>query len=150
MANVFGDIGNRGAFKTMYEEALANSVPRGATQQDLNNLIKTFKEQGKPLPPNLNVPQGTSRTPIAVGLGSMGQVGNMEGMQMAHGIHTPTTVIDGVPRFLDKGSHDPSQHNAPVDPSGKPIQELKPKDEDIRLLSGTVFPVGNYINKTIS
>ena len=150
MANVFGDIGNRGAFKTMYEEALANSVPRGATQQDLNNLIKTFKEQGKPLPPNLNVPQGTNRTPIAVGLGSMGQVGNMEGMQMAHGIHTPTTVIDGVPRFLDKGSHDPSQHNAPVDPSDKPIPELKPRDEDIRLLSGTVFPVGNYINKTVS
>ena len=94
------------------------------------------------------------RTPIAVGLGSMGMVGNMEGMQMAHGIHTPTTVIDGVPRFLDKGSHDPSQHNAPVDPSGKPIPELKPRDEDIfidaRNLSGTVFPVGNYINKTVS
>ena len=156
MANVFGDIGNRGAFKTMYEEALANSVPRGATQQDLNNLIKTFKEQGKPLPPNLNIPQGTNRTPIAVGLGSMGQVGNMEGMQMAHGIHTPTMVIDGVPRFLDKGSHDPSQHNAPVDPSGKPIPELKPRDEDIPLygmpvtLSSTAFPVGNYINKTVS
>ena len=156
MANVFGDIGNRGAFKTMYEEALANSVPRGATQQDLNNLIKTFKEQGKPLPPNLNIPQGTNRTPIAVGLGSMGQVGNMEGMQMAHGIHTPTTVIDGVPRFLDKGSHDPSQHNAPVDPSGRPIPELKPRDEDIPLygmpvtLSSTAFPIGNYINKTVS
>ena len=119
-------------------------------QQDLNNLIKTFKEKGTPLPPNLNIPQGTGRTPIAVGLGSMGQVGNMEGMQMAHGIHTPTTIIDGVPRFLDKGSHDPSQHNAPVDPSGKPIPELKPRDEDIRLLSGTVFPVGNYINKTVS
>ena len=127
-----------------------------------NNLIKTFKEKGTPLPPNLNVPQGTSRTPIAVGLGSMGQVGNMEGMQMAHGIHTPTTVIDGVPRFLDKGSHDPSQHNAPVDPSGRPIPELKPRDEDIplrgsssipgipRMLSGTIFPVGNYINKTVS
>ena len=86
----------------------------------------------------------------------MGQVGNMEGMQMAHGIHTPTTVIDGVPRFLDKGSHDPSQHNAPVDPSGKPIPELKPRDEDIPLygmpvtLSSTAFPVGNYINKTVS
>ena len=125
-------------------------------QQDLNNLIKTFKEKGTPLPPNLNVPQGTSRTPIAVGLGSMGQVGNMEGMQMAHGIHTPTTVIDGVPRFLDKGSHDPSQHNAPVDPSGRPIPELKPRDEDIPLygmpvtLSSTAFPVGNYINKTVS
>ncbi len=125
------------------------ALSRGVTPEDMNRLIEAYKKEGRPLP-NLNPPQGTNRTPIAVGLGSMGQVGNMEGMQMAHGIHTPTTVIDGVPRFLDKGSHDPSQHNAPVDPSGKPIPELKPRDEDIRLLSGTVFPVGNYINKTVS
>ena len=65
-------------------------------------------------------------------------------------------TIDGVPRFLEKGSHDPSQHNAPVDPSGKPIPELKPRDEDIplygmpRTLSSTAFPVGNYVNKTVS
>ena len=125
------------------------ALSRGVTPEDMNRLIEAYKKEGRPLP-NLNPPQGTNRTPIAVGLGSMGQIGNMEGMQMAHGIHTPTTVIDGVPRFLDKGSHDPSQHNAPVDPSGKPIPELKPRDEDIRLLSGTVFPVGNYINKTVS
>jgi hypothetical protein len=92
----------------------------------------------------------------------MGQVGNMEGMKLAHGIHTPTMTIDGVPRFLEKGSHDPSQHNAPVDPSGNPIPDLAPRDEDIplrgsssipgipRMLSGTIFPVGNYINKTVS
>jgi len=131
----------------MFQGALSST--RGITQQDMNRLIEAYKKEGRPLP-NLNPSQGTSPRPIAVGLGSMGQVGNMEGMQMAHGIHTPTTVIDGVPRFLDKGSHDPSQHNAPVDPSGKPIPELKPRDEDIRLLSGTVFPVGNYINKMVS
>ena len=157
MANVFGDIGNRGAFKTMYEEALASSVPRGATQQDLNNLIKTFKEQGKPLPPNLNIPQGTNRTPIAVGLGSMGQVGNMEGMQLAHGTsHEPTVIIDGIPRHFTPGGHPGSQHNAPVDPSGNPIPQLKPRDEDIplygmpRTLSSTAFPIGNYANKMVS
>ena len=67
-----------------------------------------------------------------------------------------TTTIDGIPRYLDKGSHDPSQHNAPVDPSGNPIPELRPRDEDIplygmpRTLSGTAFPVGNYVNKTVS
>ena len=131
----------------MFQGAL--SSVRGITQQDMNRLIEAYKKEGRPLP-NLNPSQGTNPKPIAVGLGSMGQVGNMEGMQMAHGIHTPTTVIDGVPRFLDRGSHDPSQHNAPVDPSGKPIPELKPRDEDIRLLSGTVFPVGNYINKMVS
>ena len=153
----------------MFQGALSR---KPVDQQDLNNLIKTFKEKGTPLPPNLNIPQGTGRTPIAVGLGSMGQVGNMEGMQMAHGIHTPTMTINGVPRFLEKGSHDPSQHNAPVDPSGNPIPDLAPRDEDIplrgtssipaiprgfnsvpaipRMLSGTTFPVGNYINKTVS
>ena len=125
-------------------------------QQDLNRLIEAYKREGKPLPSNINIPQGTSRTPIAVGLGSMGMVGNMEGMKLAHGSHTPTTTIDGIPRYLDKGSHDPSQHNAPVDPSGNPIPELKPRDEDIplygmpRTLSGTTFPVGNYVNKTVS
>ena len=131
-------------------------------QQDLNNLIKTFKEKGTPLPPNLNIPQGTGRTPIAVGLGSMGQVGNVEGMKMAHGIHSPTMTIDGVPRFLESGSHDPIQHRGPVDPSGKEIKELRPTDEEIplrgsdsisampRMLSGTVFPIGNYLNKMVS
>jgi len=137
------------------------ALSRGVTPEDMNRLIEAYKKEGRPLP-NLNPPQGTNRTPIAVGLGSMGQVGNMEGMQMAHGIHTPTMTIDGVPRFLEKGSHDPSQHNAPVDPSGNPIPDLAPRDEDIplrgsssipsipRMLSGTVFPVGNYINKTVS
>jgi len=125
-------------------------------QQDLNRLIEAYKREGRSLPSNVNIPQGTSRTPIAVGLGSMGMVGNMEGMKLAHGSHTPTTTIDGIPRYLDKGSHDPSQHNAPVDPSGNPIPELRPRDEDIplygmpRTLSGTAFPVGNYVNKTVS
>jgi hypothetical protein len=147
------------------------ALSRGVTPEDMNRLIEAYKKEGRPLP-NLNPPQGTNRTPIAVGLGSMGEVGNMEGMKLAHGIHTPTMTIDGVPRFLEKGSHDPSQHNAPVDPSGNPIPDLAPRDEDIplrgsssipgslrgsssipgipRMLSGTIFPVGNYINKTVS
>ena len=131
------------------------SSARGITPQDVNRLIEAYKKEGRPLP-NLNPPQGTNPRPIAVGVPSTMQIGNMEGMKMAHGIHTPTTIIDGVPRFLDKGSHDPSQHNAPVDPSGNPILELKPGDENIPLygmpitLSSTAFPVGNYINKTVS
>jgi len=56
-----------------------------------------------------------------------------DGMKIAHGSHKPTTVIDGVPRFWDAGSHDPSEHDAPVDPSGNPIEELRPRDEDIPL-----------------
>ena len=137
------------------------ALSRGVTPEDMNRLIEAYKKEGRPLP-NLNPPQGTNPRPIAVGTPSMDMIGNVEGMKMAHGIHTPTTVIDGVPRYLDKGSHDPSQHNAPVDPSGKPIPELKPRDEEIplkgfssipaipQMLSGTVFPVGNYVNKMVS
>ena len=138
----------------MFQGALSST--RGVTPQDMNRLIEAYKKEGKPLP-NLNPSQGTNPRPIAVGLGSMGQVGNMEGMKMAHGIHTETgTLPDGRSFYKTVGGHDPSQHNAPVDPSGKPIPELKPRDEDIPLygmpvtLSSTAFPIGNYINKTVS
>jgi len=143
----------------MFQGALSST--RGITPQDMNRLIEAYKKEGRPLP-NLNPSQGTNSRPIAVGTPSMGLVGNVEGMQLAHGIHAPTMTIDGVPRFLEKGSHDPREHDAPVDPSGKPIPELKPEDKDIplrgfnsipaipRILSGTTFPVGNYVNKMVS
>ena len=31
------------------------------------------------------------------------------------------------------GSHNPMEHKGPVDPSGKEIKELRPKDKDIPL-----------------
>ena len=143
-------------------------LSRGVTPQDMNRLIEAYKKEGRPLP-NLNPSQGTNPRPIAVGTPSMMQIGNVEGMKMAHGIHSPTMTIDGVPRFLESGSHNPMQHRGPVDPSGKEIKELRPTDEEIplresnsipamptvipampRMLSGTVFPVGNYLNKTVS
>ena len=157
MAN-FG--GGAGPGNSMFFQGDLSRKP--VDQQDLNNLIRTFKEKGTPLPPNLNIPQGTNPRPIAVGTPSMMQIGNVEGMKMAHGIHSPTMTIDGVPRFLESGSHNPMQHRGPVDPSGKEIKELRPTDEEIplresnsipampRMLSGTVFPVGNYLNKTVS
>ena len=143
----------------MFQGALSSA--RGITSEDMNRLIEAYKKEGRPLP-NLNPPQGTNPRPIAVGTPSMMQIGNVEGMKMAHGIHSPTMTIDGVPRFLESGSHNPMQHRGPVDPSGKEIKELRPTDEEIplresnsipampRMLSGTVFPVGNYLNKTVS
>ncbi len=143
----------------MFQGALSSA--RGITAEDMNRLIEAYKKEGRPLP-NLNPPQGTNPRPIAVGTPSMMQIGNVEGMKMAHGIHSPTMTIDGVPRFLESGSHNPMQHRGPVDPSGKEIKELRPTDEEIplresnsipaipRMLSGTVFPVGNYLNKTVS
>ena len=63
-----------------------------------------------------------------------------KGLKIAHGSHKPSTVIDGVPRFLDSGSHNPKDHEAPVDPSGNPIEQLRPKDEDILLSSLKINP----------
>ena len=137
----------------MFQGALSST--RGITPQDMNRLIEAYKKEGRPLP-NLNPVQGTNPVPLAVGLGSMGQVGNMEGMKLAHGSHEPTVIIDGIPRYFTPGGHNPTDHNAPVDPSGNPIPQLKPRDEDIplygmpRTLSSTAFPVGNYANKTVS
>ena len=142
--------GNSGVFQG------ALSSTRGVTPQDMNRLIEAYKKEGRPLP-NLNPAQGTNPVPLAVGLGSMGQVGNMEGMKLAHGTsHDPSFTINGVPIFRTIGGHDGRQHNAPVDPSGNPIPELKPRDEDIplygmpRTLSSTAFPIGNYANKMVS
>jgi len=104
-------------------------------------------------------PGGMLPTGAGIGgfLGSnMGQVGNMAGMKLAHGSHEPTVIIDGIPRYFTPGGHNPVDHNAPVDPSGNPIPQLKPRDEDIplygmpRTLSSTVFPIGNYVNKMVS
>ena len=128
------------------------ALSRGVDEKDMNRLIEVYKEKGRELPSNLNPIQN----PTPIGTPTMGMIGNVEGMRMAHGIHTPTTTINGVPRYLDKGSHDPNQHKGPVDPSGREIKELVPKNEDIplygmpRTLSGTTFPVGNYVNKTVS
>ena len=141
--------GNSGVFQG------ALSSTRGVTPQDMNRLIEAYKKEGRPLP-NLNPAQGTNPVPLAVGLGSMGQVGNMEGMKLAHGSHNPTFTINGIPRYRTPGGHNPADHNAPVDPSGNPIPELKPRDEDIplygmpRTLSSTAFPIGNYGNKMVS
>ena len=58
---------------------------------------------------------------------------NQGGPLVAHGSHKPTFMFDEIPRYMTPGSHDPKDHNAPVDPSGNPIEELRPKDKDIPL-----------------
>ena len=151
--------GNSGVFQG------ALSSTRGVTPQDMNRLIEAYKKEGRPLP-NLNPAQGTNPVPLAVGLGSMGQVGNMEGMKLAHGSHKPAFTINGIPRYVgveidpETGEklprHNPAEHKGPVNPSGEEIKELRPKDEEIplygmpRTLSSTAFPIGNYGNKMVS
>ena len=54
------------------------------------------------------------------------------GPLVAHGSHEPV-FLDEIPRYIMPGSHDPKEHMGPVDPSGKEIKELRPKDKDIPL-----------------
>ena len=58
---------------------------------------------------------------------------NQGGPLVAHGSHKPAFIFDEIPRYTDPGSHDPMEHKGPVDPSGKEIKELRPKDKDIPL-----------------
>jgi len=66
----------------------------------------------------------------------MGYSQQLGGPLIAHGSHSPSFEFDGIPRYTTPGSHDPKDHNAPVDPSGMPIEELRPRDEDIPLIKG--------------
>ena len=79
--------------------------------------------------------------------------------KLVHRSHKPSFTHDGIPRYVTPGTHNPKQHNPPVDPAGNPIESLRPKDSDIPLpgydinqssniptampQSGTAFPVGN-------
>tara|TARA_R100000995_G_C3413186_1_gene90395 strand:- start:215 stop:565 length:351 start_codon:yes stop_codon:yes gene_type:complete len=74
-----------------------------------------------------NVPEFTNK---------MGYSQQLGGPLIAHGSHSPSFEFDGIPRYTTPGSHDPKDHNAPVDPSGMPIEELRPRDEDIPLIKG--------------
>ena len=68
---------------------------------------------------------------------------NQGGPLVAHGSHEPTFIFDEIPRYvgveIDPKTgkklprHNPADHNPPVDPSGNPIEELRPKDKDIPL-----------------
>ena len=75
---------------------------------------------------------------------TMGYSQQMGGPLVAHGSHEPAFIFDGIPRYvgveIDPKTgkklrrHDPDDHNPPVDPSGNPIEELRPKDKDIPLV----------------
>ena len=55
---------------------------------------------------------------------------------IGHGEHEPSHTVDGIDRWWRPGSHDPREHEPPNDPSGNPIPELTPSDEDIPLAMG--------------
>ena len=98
--------------------AVMGNQPIGFLQQYVKGS-KMYSQKGD------NVPEFTNR---------MGYSQQLGGPLVAHGSHEPTFTFDGIPRYRTPGSHHPREHDAPVDPSGNPIEELRPKDKDIPLI----------------
>ena len=57
----------------------------------------------------------------------------------AHGVHEPSHTVDGIDRWWHPGGHDPRQHEPPNDPSGNPIEKLRPTDDEIPLKLPLLF-----------
>ena len=98
--------------------AMMGNTPIGFVRQFMNKK-GMYSQKGD------NVPAFTNTMQISQ---------NQGGPLVAHGSHEPTFIFDGIPRYKTPGSHNPMDHNAPVDPSGNPIEELRPKDKDIPLI----------------
>jgi len=96
--------------------AVMGNQPIGFLQQFVKGS-KMYSQKGD------NVPEFTNR---------MGYSQQMGGPLVAHGSHEPV-FLDEIPRYIIPGSHNPKEHKGPVDPSGKEIKELRPKDEEIPL-----------------
>ena len=79
----------------------------------------------------------------------MATLNRRKDLTIAHGIHEPSHTIDGIDRWWYPGSHDPREHEPPNDPSGNPIPELTPKDEDIDLadISGWPTEKGLFVDE---
>ena len=57
--------------------------------------------------------------------------------KVAHRSHDPSFIHDGIPRYgWGDDSHDPNQHNTPVDDYNNPIPSLTPTDEEIDRMNG--------------
>ena len=98
--------------------AVMGNTPVGFLQQYVKGS-KMYSQKGD------NVPEFTNR---------MGYSQQLGGPLVAHGSHSPSFEIDEYTKIhTDPGSHNPMEHKGPVDPSGKEIKELRPKDKDIPL-----------------
>ena len=103
-------------------------------QEDANSWLRNWRyERGIPVDSGVMPSKDEVPTFLRPWLFPRADASPKNSMKIAHGNHKPTTTIDGVPRFWDAGSHDPNEHDAPVDPSGNPIEELRPQDDDIPL-----------------
>lgn len=101
-----------------------NDFPTVMGNQPVGFLQQFMQKKGMYSQKGDNVPEFTN---------TMGVSQQQGGPLVAHGSHSPTFIMDEIPRYITPGSHDPREHKGPVDPSGKEIKELRPEDKDIPL-----------------
>ena len=118
----------------------AGALARGVTPEDMNRLIEAYKKEGKPLPPNLNPPQGTNPRPIAGGAGiggSLGQaIGNVAGISFDINESPKNRKMRGIRKLSETGTG--GEKDAAIEKMkqmGGPQLPLA--------MGGGVFPIGN-------
>ena len=117
----------------MFQGALSSA--RGITAEDMNRLIEAYRREGKPLPPNLNPPQGTNPRPLAGG--SLGEsMGNVAGISFDINESPKNRKMRGIRKLSETGTG--GEKDAAIEKMkqmGGPQLPLA--------MGGGVFPIGN-------
>ena len=118
----------------------AGALARGVTPEDMNRLIEAYKKEGKPLPPNLNPPQGTNPRPLAGGAGPGGllgeAMGNVAGISFDINESPKNRKMRGIRKLSETGTG--GEKDAAIEKMkqmGGPQLPLA--------MGGGVFPIGN-------
>ena len=118
----------------------AGALARGVTAEDMNRLIEAYKKEGKPLPPNLNPPQGTNPRPIAGGAGIGGllgeSMGNVAGISFDINESPKNRKMRGIRKLSETGT------GGEKDAAIEKLKQMGGPQLPLAL-GGGVFPVGN-------
>jgi len=102
-------------------------------REDANSWLRNWRsERGIPIDSGVMPPVDHVPLPYRGWLFPRADASTKNNLTIAHGRHEPDAVIHDIPRWFE-GGHNPEDHNPPVDPSGNPIEWMRPSDEDIPL-----------------
>ena len=138
--------GNRGMFQGALSSAgtaaggFAGAFARGVTPEDMNRLIEAYRREGKPLPPNLNPPQGTNPRPLVGGAGVGGllgeSMGNVAGISFDINESPKNRKMRGIRKLSETGT------GGEKDAAIEKLKQMGGPQLPLAL-GGGVFPVGN-------
>ena len=122
----------------MFQGALSSA--RGITPEAMNRLIEAYRREGKPLPSNLNPPQGTNPRPLAGGAGVGGllgeSMGNVAGISFDINESPKNRKMRGIRKLSETGT------GGEKDAAIEKLKQMGGPQLPLAL-GGGVFPVGN-------